>query len=376
MNSDRKRIAEKIGFSLTKGVHAEIVRCMDDKGVDIKDFFEMPSLELCDILGISRANIFSQSSRDEAYSLAWKELEFIEKHNIKLLYIGDEEYPERLRECYDAPVVLYMLGESDLNAEHFISVVGTRKATQYGANFCKSLVSDLGDMLCNELTVVSGLAYGIDALAHSACLDRRLPTVGVLAHGLNMIYPAAHRDLAHRIVKSGGCLLTEYASYKKALRPHFLERNRIVAGLSDVTIVVESDIKGGAMSTAQRSIEYDRDVMALPGKINDEMSRGCNHLIRKNKASMITCATDLIEQMNWFPKELNVIPRQRVIFPELSQEEKSIYDLLRLNNRDYTIDEIRHNLCIPMPKLQALLMELEFNGVIIRCPGNKVALSL
>ena len=130
------------------------------------------------------------------------------------------------------------------------------------------------------------------------------------------------------------------------------------------------------MSTAQRAVEYDRDVMALPGKINDEMSRGCNHLIRKNKASMITCATDLMEQMNWFPKEMNISPRQRVIFPELSPEEKSIYDLLRLNNRDYTIDEIHQNLCIPISKLQVLLMELEFNGVIVRCPGNKVALSL
>lgn len=376
MNIDRKRIAEQIALSLTKGVHAEIVRCMTDRGVDIGDFFEMPSLTLCDTLNISRTNLFSKSSRDEAYSLAWKELEFIEKHNIKVLYIENEEYPQRLKECYDAPVVLYMFGDCDLNKEHFMSVVGTRKATQYGASFCKTLVTDLGDMLCDELTVVSGLAYGIDALAHSACLERGLPTVGVLAHGLNMIYPAAHRDLAHRIIKSGGCLLTEYASYQKALRPHFLERNRIVAGLSDVTVVVESDIKGGAMSTAQRAVEYDRDVMALPGKINDEMSRGCNHLIRKNKASMITCATDLMEQMNWFPKEMNISPRQRVIFPELSPEEKSIYDLLRLNNRDYTIDEIHQNLCIPISKLQVLLMELEFNGVIVRCPGNKVALSL
>lgn len=376
MSIDDRLLVEKIALSLTKGIHAEIIRKMEDVGIEIRDFLEMPSVQLCDQLSISRSNIFSKASREEAYSKAWEELKFVKKHNISVLYIGDDDYPQRLKECYDAPVVIYMLGEADLNAEKMVSVVGTRRATQYGANFSNLMIKDLAESLQGDLTIVSGLAYGIDALAHTASLQYDVPTIGVLAHGLNMIYPAAHRDLAHRIVKSGGCLITEYSSTQKALRSHFLERNRIVAGLCDVSVVVESDIKGGAMSTAQRALEYNREVMALPGRINDEMSRGCNHLIRKNKASVITCATDLLEQMNWFTKGLNLTARQRVLFPELADEEKMIYVLLRMTDKDFTIDELHQQLCIPMPKLQVHLMEMEFNGIIVRCPGNKVTLSL
>ena len=376
MSVDNRELVEKIALSTTKGVHAEIVRRMEEVGISTRDFFEMPSLELCDRLGISRSTMFSRQSRDETYHEAWEEVEFVKRHNIRCLYFGDEAYPDRLRECYDAPVMLYALGDADLDAEHMMSVVGTRKATQYGATFTHSLVKDLGESLCGNLTVVSGLAYGIDALAHSASLECGLPTVAVLAHGLNMIYPAAHRDLAQRIVKSGGALVTEYTSKQKALRPHFLERNRVVAGLCDVTIVSESDIKGGAMSTAQRALDYNREVMALPGRVNDEMSRGCNHLIRKQKASLIGSPADVMELMSWMPADVVVSPRQRVLFPDLTDEEKPVYDLLRLSGKEMTVDELHHTLSIPIVKLQVILMEMEFNGIIVKCPGNKVALSL
>lgn len=375
MNPDDKSLIERIAVSMTKGITAEIVRKMEEEEIPLTDFFTMPAIDLSNALGLSKSHTIHKAARNDAYSKAWKELEFIKQHNIRTLFLSDDEYPERLRECYNAPVMLYQLGDCDLNSEHILSVVGTRKATPYGADFCHTTIKELGELLSRQLTVVSGLAYGIDALAHNACLEFGIPTIGVLAHGLDMIYPAAHRDLARRIVKSGGALLTEYPSSSKPFQGHFLERNRVVAGISDGTIVVESDIKGGAMSTAQYAFNYDRVLMSLPGRSSDAMSRGCNHLIRKNKAALVTSTADVAELMDWIPKEFRVTPRQRILFPELSDEEQQVYDLLRFSKDDLTIDEIHTQLKTPMHQLQATLMEMEFNGIITRIPGNKVSLT-
>lgn len=367
---------EQIAFSMTKGVHAEILRHMIDRGVTLTEFFDLDAVLLCDKLGISRTKIIPKSLRDEALVKARNEFEFVKRHGIQTLFLGEEGYPYRLAECYDAPVLIYMLGECNLDSEHIVSMVGTRKATHYGSNFCSSTVKQLYEALCGDIMIVSGLAYGIDAIAHTACLENGVPTVACLAHGLNMIYPATHRSLAQQIIKSGGALITEYPSTTKPFRQHFLERNRIVAGLSDATVVVESDIKGGAMSTAQFAFSYNREVMALPGRNSDQTSRGCNQLIRKNKASLIESAIDIVEQMDWIPKEFKFTSRQRVLFDDLSEDEQPIYDMVRNSREEVTIAEIHNRLKLPMSQLQSILTEMEFNGIIVRYPGNKIGLAL
>ena len=366
----------KIAISMTRGVNAEVVNRMADIGMSVKDFFELDSTSLSKELSLSRNKIIKHNDRDEALIKSKKEYDFINKHGIKTLYLGDKEvYPYRLSECYDAPTMLYVLGDANLNCDKIFSLVGTRKATPYGANFCKTIISDLKERLI-DFSVISGLAYGIDIYAHTACLENQLPTIAVLAHGLNMIYPAAHRSIAETIIKSGGALVTEYSSQEKPHRRNFLERNRIVAGLSDATIIVESDIKGGAMSTAQLAFGYNREVMAVPGRITDQMSKGCNHLIRHNKASLIESAADIMEIMNWSIPDIKIDARQRCIFPDLTLEEELIYNFISRSKTEVSIDELHNHTGIQISKLLPLLMEMEFNGIIIKYPGNRYSLSI
>ena len=255
-----------------------------------------------------------------------------------------------------------------------ISIVGTRKPTPYGLDFCNRFVDELAGYF-PDATIVSGLAYGIDAAAHIKALDKDIPTVAVVAHGLNMIYPAAHRNLAKEIIRSGGSILSEYPFDTAPFKPNFLARNRIVAGLSDVTIVVESNVKGGAMSTANFAFLYNRDVMALPGRISDEQSSGCNLLIRKNKAHLIECAADLMGITGWQPMGISVDTRQRNLFPELDGDSGKIYELLKYNKEPVQMDHLVHATGIATSKLMSLLNELEFDGVIMRHPGNRYSLA-
>ena len=373
---DKASVVLKIAVSMTKGVNSEVVNRISELGISLSDFFKMDSIELCHALSMPRNKIIKKTDRDEALFHAHDEYDFICKHGIKALYLGDREaYPYRLAECYDAPTMLYVLGDADLNCDKIFSLVGTRKATPYGANFCRTIIKDLKERLMN-FTVVSGLAYGIDVFAHTACLDEELPTVAVLAHGLNMIYPAAHRSIAEKIIKSGGALVTEYSSQQKPHRSNFLERNRIVAGLCDATIVVESDIKGGAMSTAQVAFGYNREVMAVPGRISDQMSHGCNHLIRRNKANLIESAADIMEIMNWSIPDIKIDARQRCFFPDMTIEEELIYNFISKSQHEVSIDEIHNHLGTPIQQLLPTLMEMEFNGIIIKYPGNRYGLSI
>lgn len=286
----------------------------------------------------------------------------------------DDDYPTRLYAVEDAPIFIYVLGAADLVSRHIISVVGTRKPTAYGIGFSGSLVKDLATYF-PDLIVVSGLAFGIDAAAHRGALEAGVTTIGVVAHGLNMIYPAAHRDLARSIIQQGGALISEYPFDSQPYRQRFLERNRIVAGISDVTVVVESDIKGGAMSTANTAFSYSRDVMALPGRISDKLSSGCNHLIRKQKAHIITSPADLIELTGWQPLDLKIDTSQRNLFPELDGDTKIIYEALRFSQEPLTTDRLHMLTLIPMPQLMSILGEMEFDGIIIRHPGNRYSIS-
>ena len=255
-----------------------------------------------------------------------------------------------------------------------VSVVGTRKPTPYGLEFCNRFIDEIGDYFADAI-IVSGLAYGIDAAAHKKALDTGLNTVAVVAHGLNMIYPAANRNIAKEIIHSGGSILSEYPFGTKPFKPNFLSRNRIVAGLSDVTVVVESNIKGGAMSTANFAFMYNRDVMALPGRSTDELSSGCNLLIRKNKAHLIESAADFIETTGWLPLDIPVNQKQRNLFPELQGDEKRIYEMLKNNRDPVQIDLLVQQTGISASKLLIILTELEFDGIIMRHPGNRFSIS-
>ena len=370
-----KEIICKMAFSfLKKKINSSFLQNMESIGISPVEFFEMDTKDITNRLGIYHDHAFDKLAREEAVAHAKAEWEKIQNHNITPLFILDDDYPYNLAETYDPPIILYKLGEADLTGEHILSVVGTRKPTLYGIEFCKKLIEDLS-VYFPDAVIVSGLAYGIDANAHVKALESGLLTIAVVAHGLNMIYPAANRNIAKEIIRKGGAILSEYPFGVKPFKPHFLARNRIVAALSQATVVVESNIKGGAMSTANYAFMYNRDVMALPGRSSDDLSSGCNLLIRKNKAHLIECAADLIETTGWQPLNMKIDSRQRNLFPELEGTAKQIYELIKLNLEPVQIEYLAQSTGIAASKLLATLGELEFDGIIIRHPGNRFSVS-
>ena len=305
----------------------------------------------------------------EAFQRAEQELEFAEKNQIQCLTLDNPSYPSRLRECEDAPLALFYRGNSPLNTQRVISIVGTRHATKYGEDLCASFMQDLAD-LCPDTLIVSGLAYGIDIHAHRNALKHKLPTVGVLAHGLDRIYPSAHRKTAIEMMDHGG-LLTEFMSGTNPDRQNFVRRNRIVAGMSDATIVVESAAKGGALITAELAESYHRDCFAFPGRVTDIYSAGCNELIKNNRASLILSAEDFVNDMGWDsshkkPKEAV----QRGLFLDLSDEEKNIVDLLQETPEGIQINTLLVKANIPIHRMSPLLFELEMKGVVRALAGG------
>ena len=305
----------------------------------------------------------------EAFQRAEQELEFAEKNQIQCLTLDNPSYPSRLRECEDAPLALFYRGNSPLNTQRVISIVGTRHATKYGEDLCASFMQDLAD-LCPDTLIVSGLAYGIDIHTHRNALKHKLPTVGVLAHGLDRIYPSAHRKTAIEMMDHGG-LLTEFMSGTNPDRQNFVRRNRIVAGMSDATIVVESAAKGGALITAELAESYHRDCFAFPGRVTDIYSAGCNELIKNNRASLILSAEDFINAMGCASNHRN--PKkavQRELFLDLSDEEKNIVDLLQETPEGIQINTLVVKANIPIHRMSPLLFELEMKGVVRALAGG------
>jgi DNA processing protein len=297
---------------------------------------------------------------------AEKEIAFINKYNIKVYFYLDSDYPARLKNCCDAPLILYAKGDASFNPEKVVSIVGTRKATQTGLDECNKLIDNLAAHH-PDVTIVSGLAYGIDVCAHKGALHNNLPTVAVLGHGLNTIYPAVHRNIAKKI-SDHGALLTEFTSGDTIDRNNFIKRNRIIAGISDATIVVESALNGGALITADIANSYDRDVFAYPGRVTDEYSKGCNRLIKINKAVMIESINDLEYHLGWDMKKQNR-PLQQKLFKELTEEEKKITTILD-KEKEITIDMLCIKLDMPASYLSTMLLGLEFNGIIKSLPGK------
>lgn len=370
-----KDLIYKMAFSfLKKRIPANYIRDFIEKDVSPRDFFTMPTKELIQKLGIRQDHDLDKMSREESVAEAQKEWNRIEPHHIVPLFFLDDDYPRQLAETYDPPIILYKLGDAELENNHTVSVVGTRKPTNYGLEFCNKLVQDLGDYF-PDCVIVSGLAYGIDAAAHKKALEKNLTTIAVVAHGLNMIYPAANRNLAKEIIRKGGAILSEYPFDTKPFKPNFLARNRIVAGLSQVTVVVESNVKGGAMSTANYAFLYNREVMALPGRSSDDLSSGCNLLIRKNKAHLLECAADIIETTGWAPLDISIDSRHRNLFPELEGDARKVYETLKFNSEPLQFDALVRTTGFPASILLALLNELEFDGVILRLPGNRYSLA-
>jgi len=282
-----------------------------------------------------------------------------------MLFFRDKDYPFRLKNCYDSPVLLYWKGNADLNTAKIIGIVGTRKATDYGKNICYKLVSGLADQ---QVLIVSGLAYGIDSCAHRAAIESGLPTVGVLGHGLDRIYPGFNRVLAEKMMKQGG-LLTDFPSGTNPDRENFPKRNRIIAGLCDGIIVVEAGRKGGALITADIANSYNRDVFAVPGRIGDPWSEGSNFLIKANKAALIQSAEDVRYLMGWdIPPGLQPV-QQRKIFIEMTPEEEALVKILTESGK-LGVDEICIRAGISMSRVSAALLNLEFEGVVRSLPGK------
>ncbi len=362
-----------MALSFVPGTDATFVRHMEEAGVTTEEFFSSSQQELSMRLGVKNPQILDKMIRDEALFKAKRESEFMERHGIVSFSITDEDYPQRLSDIDRAPMTLYRLGEADLDAEKMFSIVGTRHATSYGSRYVASLVEDLAPYFPG-LVIVSGLALGIDSAAHEAALKAGLPTVAVVAHGLNTIYPAVNRDLARRIIAAGGAIVSEYPSGVTPYRSRFLERNRIVATMTDAVLVAESAEKGGAMSTAAVASSYGRELLALPGRVGDEMSAGCNRLIRSQKALMAGSAVEMMSMLGWQPKAVRTAPKQRDLFPELTGKEKSIYDALRFSQEPLPVDALRERTGIPIHELMASLGEMEFEGIIDRLPGNRFTL--
>lgn len=302
---------------------------------------------------------------DEARARAEAELEFCQKHGIQPLPMNDEHYPARLRECDDAPLMLFYRGNADLNQQRVINIVGTRHCTAYGKDVISRFVRDL-KALCPQLLIVSGLAYGVDINAHRAALENGYETVGVLAHGLDQIYPPRHRETAVKMISQGG-LLTEFFTQTNADKVNFVRRNRIVAGMSDACILVECAARGGGLITARLSRDYNRDVFAFPGRVGDEYSEGCNNLIHNNGAALITSAQDFVEAMGWITDaQLNEARQkgiERQLFPSLSPEEMQIVGALQKQN-DQQINMLSVTSNLPVARLTAILFELELKGVV------------
>jgi DNA processing protein len=353
----------QIGLTLIPGVGDVNGKKLISYCGNAEAVFKEKKKALLKIPGIGESTVNSIVSQT-VLNRAEEEITFIEKYKIKTLFFSDPDYPKRLKHCIDSPLLLYYKGNADLNSEKIIGLVGTRRATDYGKELCAKIIEDLSYL---KVIVVSGLAYGIDAKAHQTALQNELETIGVLAHGLDRIYPPSHKSMAEKMVKSGG-LLTDFMSKTNPDRENFPKRNRIIAGLTDALVVIESAIKGGALITANIANSYNRDVFAVPGKLTDKYSEGCNFLIKTNKAALIQSAKDIEYIMLWEQKSKKSV-FQHKLFEELSPEEELIMKILQ-EKMEVSVDYIVLQSQLSNSKIAAILLNLEFKGMVKSLPGK------
>ncbi|MCS4228185.1 DNA-processing protein DprA [Sphingobacterium sp. BIGb0165] len=354
-----------IALTKIKGIGPRTARSIIAHSDSLADFFSYSKKDLMQIPGV-RESIADAIHNKTYLEACEKELAFIDKHRIKALWIEDKDYPDRLKQCDDAPLMLYYKGHAALNSTKVISIVGTRDATHYGQRLCEDFMQGLNEN--QDLLIVSGLAYGIDALAHRNALKNNIPTVAVLGHGLDRIYPASHRELASKMLEHGG-LLTEFTSETIPERVNFPMRNRIIAGMADVTIVVEAAIKGGALITAEIANSYNRDVCAFPGSIYEKSSEGTNYLIKTNRAHMIRHVQDLEYLMNWEISKKNEANQQLTLSFKLDKDQERLFNLIHTTGQ-LELNQMIDQLQWPQSKLALVLLELEMQSLIHSLPGK------
>lgn len=360
MNKD---LLHQIALTLISGIGPVQAKQLLEYFGNAESIFKAKKKDLSAVEGIGE--IKAKQIKDfNQFQEAEAEIQFTEKHHIQCLFLSDENYPQRLLHCYDAPTLLYYRGNANLNNSKIISIIGTRNNTDYGKQVTEDLIAELQPY---NVLIVSGLAYGIDAVAHKAAIKNNTATVGVLAHGLDSIYPAQHKSLAKEMLLNGG-LLTEFRKNVKADRYNFPQRNRIVAGMADATIVVETAAKGGSMITAELAYNYNKDLFAIPGKIYDGKSSGCLKLIQQNKAVLLASTEQLIEEMGWQEKKKQP-KKQRELFIELSAEEKIITDILK-QKETVSIDELFIQSGLSSSSVAAAMLSLELQNVILSLPGK------
>jgi DNA processing protein len=360
--------ARRLAFAMMRSLTPTLATQLKGRVGDEDAFFAMSRQQLVAQTHL-RGNVVEDEYRRELLQNATRELEFTRRSSVSTLFYDDDAYPRRLLNCDDAPALLFKLGDDVLDRRHMIAIVGTRNATVQGIEFVNRLVSDIAGKL-DDTVIVSGLAYGIDAAAHRAALSANIPTIAVTAHPLNQVYPADHRDLAVKILSSGGAMVTEYPTCNRVHKSNFLARNRIIAGLCDATIVVESDYKGGALMTARIANEYNRQVFAIPGRPTDKYSRGCNKLIANNTAQLLCSADELIEIMNWKASERE--HQQEFVF-DFTPDQQQLVDLLKENPMS-TINDMVVMTGRSVPQLTDTLFTLEMSDIVARCPGGQFAL--
>jgi DNA processing protein len=325
--------------------------------------FNTKASQLAGIDGVG--SILLQNLKDKSvFEKATLELEFIKNNAIDVAYFKDENYPERLKHCIDGPLLLFTSGNINLQNRRIISIVGTRQITSYGTEFCRKLIEELAPL---DPIIVSGFAYGVDIVAHQLAMDHNLQTIGVLAHGLNQIYPKTHKKYVAKVEQNGG-FMTEFWSSANPDKENFVKRNRIVAGMSEATIVIESADRGGSLITANMANDYNRDVFAVPGRVTDKYSQGCNNLIKTQKANVLTSAADLVYILNWdIQKESK--PVQKQLFVTLDNDEQKVYDYL-LHTGKELMDIIALRCDFPIYKISGMLLNMELKGVIRPLPGK------
>ncbi len=361
----------QIGLTLLEGVGDVLSKNLVAYCGSAEQVFKTGKTQLEKIPGIGSigANAIYKSAR-QALIRAEQEMHFIENNAVKPLFFTDKDYPQRLRNCYDSPAMLYYNGLADLNVAKIVSVVGTRTPSAYGKQMTEKLIEELKDSGC---LIVSGMAYGIDITAHKASLDQGLNTIGVLAHGLDRIYPAAHTQYAERMINEGG-LLTEHVSETNPDRENFPKRNRIVAGMCDALVVVESKRGGGSLITATIANAYNKDVFAFPGRAGELLSEGCNGLIKTNKANLIESSADLLYIMNWREEAKKKPVAQVPLMLNLSSDEQLIVDAFGKKDQLH-VDEICYATSLPISKASSYLLQLEFSNVVKSLPGKMYQLN-
>ena len=331
----------------------------------IEEIFKESASNLAKIQGISHKVISAIKHNKDIFIRAEKEIKFIEENNIKPIFFLDKEYPQRLKQCVDSPILLFYKGNADLNVQRIVSIVGTRTPTIHGKNICHKLLNSLSQA---DILVVSGLAYGIDVCAHKNSMANNLKTVGVLGSGLDIIYPEANKSVAMEMIEKGG-LLTEFISGTNPDRQNFPKRNRIVAGMSDIIVVVESGKKGGSLITANIGFSYNRDIAAFPGRPDDALSIGCNLLIKNDIAHLVESGEDVLKLMNWQNSDKRNSSFQRSIFVEMDENEKLLFNIIN-DKEAHSIDSICIESGLTMSKTSAVLLGMEFKGVLKSLPGK------